>query len=1539
MRQRRGMTGWAAAASVLLLVAAGWAQGSLTTITDTVLRADGTPAAGTLLITWPGFTTASAGAVAAGSTSVTIGAGGAVSFALSPNAGSNPASYYTVVYQLSDGTTSKEFWSVPASATAVNLAAVRVSLTATTSNAQLATVGYVSQALATKANDAAVVHLSGSETIAGAKVFAAAPTLPTPVNPTDAATKAYVDSAVSSVGNGAYVSRTGDTMTGPLNLAGDPTSSLQATDKHYVDGQITGVNNSLAQKLARSGDAPVDLAGISFATSFGSLQAAINNAGTTGAVMIPPNYAGNDTYTNPNGVAVLDLRASQKTTNLGASASSIQGVAVSAAAPQDGQSLTYSAASGTYVPQAPGSSSATKAIFFAADFQWSAQPLGQALTANSAATVTLTPCPRGLAGSEPYFPLRITDGAKSETVTLTGGTCTSQKTSGTIVFTPAQSHAAGAWTLGSATAGMQEAALACRVESGDAAYSNYWGGCEIRSPKGNPQFYGTLTVRSSYVELDFSPSVYVTFYALPAIFLGDATDALRYPNITVRNWRGRAAVTGTGSIVVDNAQDSRIYNMDGVAPVPGSSVGAWVELRNDQNFLIDGVHPSYANDIRCDASYCGAAIYAPGPFATNAAYGYIKHADLTMNCTGNGIDFHSGNGFHLEDAVIQGVSQYGIRYGNDKGGYQGFTAKGVYMENGNCSNPVFGMAMQAGVILQGGSFKNYGDVAMLPSGGLAQFSPQNAGSTLIQYAVVASSATYGDSAPLPMGYTFTDSTTATTVKFPAIAGITGTSRYKLLAKYWDQSSANTAFYGTGAFLVATIDPATCSNGACTFSDTHACSPQGVSWSGKSACGSYTVAATVASAAGGYMPKLDFWPANVLASVSADGNSVTTGTGLPSIEMTDLPAGVIFAAGANWDNKVRAANCSFYGTSNTAPSEYVAQCRNTETHFGGDAVKGAVVRLGHSYTSGAANQNKGAYNFLHNAAPTDVITLEDSNADKTLSTNVNPASGAAFRPTADAGDTAIAEDQVGGLALRAPQSWSVYLNSLADNASWKMRLDGSGLKVNSNTTVTGNFTVTGTCTGCGGIGPTTDKQIFYNNQNSIAGSNNFTYNYATGALTVVDDGALGDYNLTLGDGSAPYSQLRLLAGSSAAGRLVWGQGAGATTDFVMMDVPSDPLMHFQRYDTGSASIKDVWTVHRNTGLMKLYTPLSFVGATSGTAALQAPATVTASYTWNLPAADGSGCIKSDGAGNLSVGPCLASSPLTTKGDLYVRTATGDARLGVGTDGQVVVADSTQATGLNYKSLGEADVASLTADLAAKVPATRNVLTSTPLTGGGALSADLTLGWNSGATLSNNTTGTAANLSGTPALPNGTTATTQTQADNSTKLATTAYVDTGLATKAALVGAGSAGKTAFNAGTAATAARSDHTHRSFATLTWTFSGTPTAGVQNITLNLPEGLTNVAITDMRVTVNTTSSGASTFNVQRCTAACTGASPTFGDIYATPLSLAASTRTAVKGGAPTQNISGLAAGDLFKANLATVGSGLADVTVTMTYKAEGTN
>jgi len=212
------------------------AQGPPTTqIVDTVYRADGSPAGGTLLISWPEFTTANNQAVAAGKTSVDLGAGGALSVALIPNADATPLNtLYTVVYQLNDGSVKTEYWMVPTTSP-TTLAAVRTVLGATSSVSQMATQQYVNNALNGKANDDAVVHLSGNETINGIKQFAVAPNLPAPAQPNDAVNKQYVDNAVQNVGSGSYVSKAGDSMSGPLTLSGDPVSSAQASTKHYVD--------------------------------------------------------------------------------------------------------------------------------------------------------------------------------------------------------------------------------------------------------------------------------------------------------------------------------------------------------------------------------------------------------------------------------------------------------------------------------------------------------------------------------------------------------------------------------------------------------------------------------------------------------------------------------------------------------------------------------------------------------------------------------------------------------------------------------------------------------------------------------------------------------------------------------------------------------------------------------------------------------------------------------------------------------------------------------------------------------------------------------------------------------------------------------------------------------------------------------------------------------------------------------------------------------------------------------------------------------
>jgi hypothetical protein len=88
--------------------------------------------------------------------------------------------------------------------------------------------------LVTKANDADVVHVSGAETISGTKSFTASPTVPSPINPTDAATKAYVDSV-----SGSTVPDASTTTKGIIQLAGDLSGTANAPTIPVLAGGST----------------------------------------------------------------------------------------------------------------------------------------------------------------------------------------------------------------------------------------------------------------------------------------------------------------------------------------------------------------------------------------------------------------------------------------------------------------------------------------------------------------------------------------------------------------------------------------------------------------------------------------------------------------------------------------------------------------------------------------------------------------------------------------------------------------------------------------------------------------------------------------------------------------------------------------------------------------------------------------------------------------------------------------------------------------------------------------------------------------------------------------------------------------------------------------------------------------------------------------------------------------------------------------------------------------------------------------------------
>lgn len=118
-----------------------------------------------------------------------------------------------------------------------------------------------------------------------------------------------------------------------------------------------------------------------------------------------------------------------------------------------------------------------------------------------------------------------------------------------------------------------------------------------------------------------------------------------------------------------------------------------------------------------------------------------------------------------------------------------------------------------------------------------------------------------------------------------------------------------------------------------------------------------------------------------------------------------------------------------------------------------------------------------------------------------------------------------------------------------------------------------------------------------------------------------------------------------------------------------------------------------------------------------------------------------------------------------------------------------------------------------------------------------------------------------------------------------------------------------------------------------LVWHFAGSPSGGAQSMILTLPDGLNGVQLKDVRIVADTLGATDTTFNVERCTAGCTGASPTFSPIYLSDVTLTASTRT-VLGGAPDEaSVNG---GDQFRINFVSVGTSASDLTVTLIFEHE---
>jgi hypothetical protein len=242
------------------------AQIMTTTVQGVVYRADGTPATGILIVTWPAFSTSNNQAVAAGSVTAAIGQDGFISVNLAPNAGASPAgTYYTAIYHLNDGTVNKEYWVVPAAASA-SIVSVRAQLVPATVAIQNATKQYVDASIASLSGN--FLSLTGG-TMSGPLVLSGAP-----MAGNQAATKQYTDQAV-----GTAVPLAGGSMTGTLKTP-NTVAKLPRVDIRHPDfaggADPTGLNDSTAA--------------IQTAIAFAIANPQAGSSGATPCIYIPAGF-------------------------------------------------------------------------------------------------------------------------------------------------------------------------------------------------------------------------------------------------------------------------------------------------------------------------------------------------------------------------------------------------------------------------------------------------------------------------------------------------------------------------------------------------------------------------------------------------------------------------------------------------------------------------------------------------------------------------------------------------------------------------------------------------------------------------------------------------------------------------------------------------------------------------------------------------------------------------------------------------------------------------------------------------------------------------------------------------------------------------------------------------------------------------------------------------------------------------------------------------------------------------------------------------
>jgi hypothetical protein len=630
-------------------------------------------------------------------------------------------------------------------------------------------------------------------------------------------------------------------------------------------------------------------------------------------------------------------------------------------------------------------------------------------------SVTLIPCPRGVNGVDLWHYLYITGTGTPEVVLITGGSCVSRASGGTIEFTAAYAHPSG-YSIGTATDGIQEAVIDADMTRTSGAVSR-----QVMIDPGSHTLRARVSIRSSSITVNSSGATLICAMSDTCIMAGDPANGDQFQSIVLQGLNvAPGIVGGIWPAIEDNSQGATISSVSPQnSSVSGASFGSLVQIDNDQASTIEHLTTTTSYTWgRCDTTFCSVAILGPGPFSRNAGVLHVNNSNISLQCTGNGIDNQDGNTLNVNNTIVQGAAQFGIRAATV---YQQntVTLSGVYGEQDGTCNPLG--TGTAGLIVEGGTANEIGSN---PAGAWPVFA--NTGYIVDWYYIVAHSSEYGTSPILMAGYAQTSGVGPVNVAWNQI-GYVGTITYDVLRQTDNGQLNQTAPNGTGAYAVATGLAATsvCKNNVCSFLD-HA----------ESVPSTYTVETNTV-----YWPSLRLWPGNIVLTQPYD--VLNSGGGGQTTLSADIitPGGIVQSAGITYPS-VQAQQCN---PADGWSPVWVECAAGTSAGNNNPSVGAQVVQL--TGTGGSPGGFKGRLIYtISPASPgtnaTHVITLADSNATKTLSTQPG------VSPSWDTNDSYIGFDAPTNgtqtqVAFGASVAISNYIANTGDNTNYLERLTATG----------------------------------------------------------------------------------------------------------------------------------------------------------------------------------------------------------------------------------------------------------------------------------------------------------------------------------------------------------------------------------------------------------------------------------------------------------------------------------------------------------------